>query len=63
MEDTTSIDPMEPLKRDPAEVRNIIAKVLTLEAERLFQERPHINDDILRIIKEVVSDSSRTTAQ
>lgn len=55
------VDPMEPLRRDPAEVRDIISKVLKLEAERLFQERPHINDDILRIIKEVVNDSSRTT--
>ena len=62
MEKEKAIDPMEPLKRDPAEVRDIIARVLTLEAERLFQERPHINDDILRIIKEVVNDSPRTSA-
>lgn len=47
-------DPMEPLMRDPEEVRNIIARVLELEAERLYQERPHINDDIVRIIKESV---------
>ncbi|WP_162835139.1 hypothetical protein [Chromobacterium haemolyticum] len=50
-------DPMEPLKREPNEVRSIIQRVLKLEAERLYQERPHINDDILRIIKEVVNDS------
>ncbi|MDE2627329.1 MAG: hypothetical protein KGL99_09285 [Burkholderiales bacterium] len=50
-------DPMEPLRREPSEVRNIIQRVLKLEAERLFQERPHINDDILRIIKETVNDS------
>jgi hypothetical protein len=50
-------DPMEPLRREPSEVRNIIERVLKLEAERLFQERPHINDDILRIIKEAVNDS------
>jgi hypothetical protein len=62
MEKEKAIDPMEPLKRDPVEVRDIIARVLTLEAERLFQERPHINDDILRIIKEVVNDSPRASA-
>jgi len=61
MEEEKTIDPMEPLKRDPAEVRGIIARVLTLEAERLYQERPHINDDILRIIKEVVNDSPRAS--
>lgn len=48
---------MEPLRREPSEVRNIIERVLRLEAERLFQERPHVNDDILRIVKEVVNDS------
>lgn len=57
METIDTQDPMEPLRREPAEVRNIIERVLKLEAERLFQERPHINDDILRIIKEVVNDS------
>jgi hypothetical protein len=50
-------DPIEPLTREPSEVRSIIQRVLKLEAERLFQERPHINDDILRIIKEAVNDS------
>lgn len=62
MEEEKAIDPMEPLRRDPAEVRGIITRVLKLEAERLYQERPHINDDILRIIKEVVNDSPRTSA-
>ncbi|WP_207002072.1 hypothetical protein [Trinickia mobilis] len=47
-------DPMEPLTRDPKDVREIIAQVLTIEAERLYQEKPHINDDIIKIIKEIV---------
>jgi hypothetical protein len=51
-------DPMEPLRREPIEIRNIIERVLKLEAERLYQERPHINDDVLRIIKEAVNDSA-----
>lgn len=62
MEEEKTIDPMEPLRRDPADVRGIITRVLKLEAERLYLERPHINDDILRIIKEVVNDSPRTSA-
>jgi hypothetical protein len=57
MEAIDSQDPIEPLMREPSEVRSIIQRVLKLEAERLFQERPHINDDILRIIKEAVNDS------
>lgn len=57
METIDPHDPMEPLRREPSEVRNIIERVLRLEAERLFQERPHVNDDILRIVKEVVNDS------
>ena len=57
METIDPHDPMEPLRREPSEVRNIIERMLRLEAERLFQERPHVNDDILRIVKEVVNDS------
>jgi len=57
MEPIDPHDPMEPLRREPIEVRSIIERVLRLEAERLFQERPHLNDDILRIIKEAVNDS------
>jgi hypothetical protein len=57
METIDTQDPIEPLMREPSEVRIIIQRALKLEAERLFQERPHINDDILRIIKEAVNDS------
>ena len=57
METIDPHDPMEPLRREPSEVRSIIERVLRLEAERLFQERPHLNDDIVRVIKEVVNDS------
>jgi hypothetical protein len=58
METVDLQDPMEPLRREPIEIRNIIERVLKLEAERLYQERPHINDDVLRIIKEAVNDSA-----
>ena len=44
METIDHQDPMEPLRREPSEVRNIIERVLKLEAARLFQERPHPDD-------------------
>ena len=49
-----SENPMEPLLREPKEIKELIAKVLRLEAEKLYLDRPHINDDILRIVKEVI---------
>ncbi len=47
-------DPMEPLKRGPEEIKELLKQVLKLEAERLYMERPHINEDVLRIVKEVI---------
>ena len=54
MEAESPKDPMEPLRREPESVRKVIEKVLILESERLYQEKPHINDDILRIVKEII---------
>ena len=47
-------DPLEPIKTAPTEVGNVIKKVLKLEHEHLYQDRPRVNDDILRIIKDEV---------
>jgi hypothetical protein len=45
----------EPILKASPEVRKIIERVLQLEREKLYQKNPrNINDDILRIIKEVV---------
>ncbi|MEC4984040.1 MAG: hypothetical protein SAJ37_18535 [Oscillatoria sp. PMC 1068.18] len=45
----------EPITSAPPEVREIIEQVLQLEKDKLYQKTPrHINDDILKIIKEVV---------
>jgi hypothetical protein len=52
--DAKSGDALEPLRRDPEHVRNIIKRVLKLEQERLYQRQPHLNDDVIRIIKEEV---------
>lgn len=54
MDGDKEIDPLEPLKREPEEYRVIIKKILELESERLYQRQPHLNDDVIRIIKEVV---------
>ena len=52
--DDKALDAFEPLKKaDPVIVR-IIARILTLEKERLYQKAPHLNEDVLRIIKEEI---------
>lgn len=44
-----------PIINAPPEVRRIIERVLQTEKDKLYMKRPHhINDDILRIIKEEV---------
>ncbi len=54
MDQDKDIDPLEPLKRDPDEYKTIIKKILELESARLYQRQPHLNDDIIQIIKEVI---------
>jgi hypothetical protein len=49
-----NINPLEPLEREPSEYRNVIKRVLKLESERLYQRSPHLNEDVLRIIKEEI---------
>lgn len=45
---------MEPIKQAPRHVRQIIEQVLRLEHERIYEEKPHLNADVVRIIKEAV---------
>ncbi|MDJ0736871.1 MAG: hypothetical protein QNJ47_22860 [Nostocaceae cyanobacterium] len=48
-------DVQEPIVTAPPEVREIIERVWQLEKNRLEKRvNSHINDDIVRIIKEVV---------
>ncbi|MGB7444171.1 MAG: hypothetical protein WA919_24150 [Coleofasciculaceae cyanobacterium] len=48
-------DVQEPIINAPPEVRRIIERVLQTEKDKLYMKRPHhINDDILKIIKEEV---------
>ena len=45
----------EPIINAPIEVRQIIERVLQAEKDKLYMKTPRgVNDDILRIIKEVV---------
>ena len=51
--DLTSIQ--EPIASAPAEVKEVIERVLKLEKDKLYLKTPrNINDDILNIIKHVV---------
>lgn len=52
--DNSTVDAMMPLKGGTEEIKKIIARILTLEHERLYQLQPHLNEDVLRIIKEEI---------
>lgn len=47
-------DIQAPITSAPPEVKQIIGRVLQIEKDRLYKKTPRINDDILKIIKEVV---------
>ena len=48
-------DVQQPITSAPAEVRQIIERVLEIEKDKLYMRVPrHINDDILKIIKEEI---------
>jgi len=51
---THPLDALEPLKGGTPEINQAIKRILKLESERLYQLQPHLNDDVLRIIKEEV---------
>jgi hypothetical protein len=45
----------EPIAKAPTEVRQILEKVLQLEKDKLYLKAPrNINDDILKIVKEII---------
>ncbi|HLO47830.1 MAG TPA: hypothetical protein VK211_05360 [Kamptonema sp.] len=48
-------DVQQPITSAPEEVRQIIERVLQAEKDKLYMKPPrNINDDILKIIKEVI---------
>ena len=48
-------DVQQPITSAPPEVRQIIERVLEIEKDKLYIRSPrHINDDILKIIKQAI---------
>jgi hypothetical protein len=48
-------DVQQPITSAPPEVRQIIERVLEIEKDKLYIKAPrHINDDILKIIKQAI---------
>lgn len=47
-------DVEEPIKNAPEDIRRIIERVLKLEKDKLHQKNKPINDDILKVIKEII---------
>lgn len=51
----SKVDVQEPITNAPPEVRRIILRVLQAEKDKLYMKNPrHINDDLLKIVKEEV---------
>lgn len=48
-------DPVAPIKEAPDEIQAIIKQVLELEHDHLVHDRPRLNEDIVRIIKNAVT--------
>ncbi|MBW4665679.1 MAG: hypothetical protein KME01_16035 [Chroococcus sp. CMT-3BRIN-NPC107] len=54
-QETNINDIQAPIANAPPEVRSIVEQVLQAEKDKLYMKSPwNINDDILKIIKEVV---------
>jgi len=55
MKDQKTFDnPKQLLLQAPEHVRKIITRVLQLEADHLYLQKPRLGDDIIRIVEEEV---------
>lgn len=52
--ESNASDVMKPIRSAPPKVKKVIEKVLELENDKLYQDKPQVKADILKIIKEVV---------
>lgn len=52
------INPLQPIHSAPPAVRNVLKKVLQLEKERLYDDRPRLIEDVVSIIKQELRDDS-----
>ena len=48
------VDPNAPIKEASDEVKKIMIQVLNLERERLYEVRPRLNSEVIKIIEEAV---------
>ena len=48
------VDPNAPIKEATDEVQKIMIEVLTLEREHLYQDNPHLNSEVKKIIEGTV---------
>ena len=55
MSDIKKSDYLEPLRTASPEVQKIIKEVLKLERDKLYQDRPRLQSEIVDIIKGIVS--------
>ena len=55
MSDHKKSDHVEPLRTASPEVQKIIKEVLKLERDKLYQDRPRLQSEIVDIIKGIVS--------
>ena len=51
-------DEKELLANASITVRDVMKRVLQAEEEKLYQEKPHIKADIIRIIREAVNETN-----
>jgi len=54
MTDKAAKEILAPITEASPEVREIIIRVLEVEHSKLYLERPHIIDDLVQIIREVI---------
>lgn len=59
MNERTPKDPLSPISDAPPHIEEIIRRVLQLESERLYQDRPHVIEDIELIVKKAVPEKPR----
>ena len=48
------VDPFEPIKTAPSEVQKVIKRVLLLEKDSLYKEKPQLKSDVVAILREEV---------
>jgi hypothetical protein len=56
-------DVQKPILEADPEVRRVITRVLSLEKDKLYLQKPHIVDDVVKIIKEEVTNEASVVAR